>query len=257
MDFEHSLRAAFEKRKITLPLTVYGEVGSTNTEAKRAAALGAPDSFFVAERQSAGRGRLGRSFISPEGGAYMSYLCHPDMSARDAVMLTAYAAVAVCDAVAELVGVLPGIKWVNDVYLGGKKLSGILTEGAFSEDGERFAYAVIGIGINVKHTDMPREVADIATSLEDECETVPDIAELAAAVAERLVLFEQAPRSLYMEKYKNASVVTGKRVYVTAGDKAYFATVEDVMPDASLSVITDGGERVILSSGEVSIKLKQ
>lgn len=256
MDFEKSLRAAFLRRKIELPLTFYNEVGSTNTEAKLAAAGGAPDSFFVAERQSAGRGRLGRSFISPEGGIYMSYLCHPDMPSSDAVMLTAYAAVAVSEAISRLCGVYPGIKWVNDVYLGGKKLSGILTEGAFTEGGEKFSYAVIGIGINVRHNDMPKDVAKIATSLEDECDTLPDIAELCAEVAERLVLFSKTPRSVFMEKYKSASVVIGKRVLVTSADKTYFATARSILDNASLEVVTDSGETVLLSSGEVSIKLK-
>jgi len=255
VDLENSLRAAFRERKIDLPLTFFDEAGSTNTEAKRAAAEGAPDSFFIARRQSAGRGRLGRSFISPEGGIYMSYLCHPDMPPRDAVMLTAYAAVAVCEAIEELTSARPGIKWVNDVYLGGKKLSGILTEGAFSENGESFSYAVIGIGINVLSRPMPRDVAAIATSLEDECEKVPDIASLAAAVACRLIRFSEVPRSEYMEKYKGASVITGKRVYVTAADNAYFARAHRVLDDASLAVITDKGEEIILRSGEVTVKI--
>ena len=134
----------------------YDTVDSTNTRAKlfaKSCGAGLTPAIFISRAQSAGRGTRGRSFESPiDSGLYISFLFYPDLSAVDAAHLTTYAATRVCraiDRISEGTAEAPRIKWVNDIYIGEKKLSGILTEGAPDEQGN-LCYAVVGIGINLK-----------------------------------------------------------------------------------------------------------
>jgi BirA family biotin operon repressor/biotin-[acetyl-CoA-carboxylase] ligase len=236
-------------------LFFFEECGSTNTEAKKYAASGVRNAVFVAARQTEGRGRMGRSFLSSEGGLYLSYLFHPDIRPADAVMITVYAAVCLSRIIEELTPVRVGIKWVNDLIVGGKKLAGILTEGAFTEDGERFRYAVVGIGLNVERVGFPPELADIATDIETESGTAPDISLIAALLVRELRKFSEASPADYMDEYRMRSLVKGRRVRVERADKSYFATVLSIGDDASLSVITDEGIEEKLFTGEISIRL--
>ena len=254
MDFEGRLKREFDSRGIDTQLYVYDTVGSTNTVAKEMASDISGDAFFIAKRQSGGRGRMGRSFSSDEGGLYLSYLTHPSISTDDALLLTVYASVAAAEAIEALSDVSVGIKWVNDLIIGNKKAAGILTEGAFAEDGEHFAYAVIGIGINVCKRDFPPELADIATDIEAQCGKAPDIARLAAEIAERLVRFSHADTGEYMEKYRSRSVVTGKRVRVISSSGEYAADAIGFTDRGALVIQKDDGTRAELSTGEISIR---
>ena len=124
----------------------YGTVASTNDILREKARAGAPAGIVaVAERQTAGRGRMGRSFLSEEGGLYMSLLLRPSGSAADAMRITAQAAIAVALAIEKHTGEAAAIKWVNDIYQGGKKVCGILAEGQIGVDGMDFI--ILGIGI--------------------------------------------------------------------------------------------------------------
>lgn len=256
VDFEKRMIAAFAARGITVPLTVLTVTDSTNTLAKRAAAeKGVRDGFFIAQRQSGGRGRLGRSFLSDDGGLYLSYLTRPDTSPEDALMLTVRASVAAAEAIEALCGASVGIKWVNDLHLGGKKIAGILTEGAVAEGGESLLYAVIGIGINVHARAFPPELADIATDIETECGAHLDIAELAAELSARLIEIEKRPREDYMAAYRRASVCIGRRVRVITPTCEYFARAVDIGERGALHVIREGEESITeLSTGEISIR---
>ena len=251
VDFEKRMIAAFAARGITVPLTVLTVTDSTNTLAKRAAAeKGVRDGFFIAQRQSGGRGRLGRSFLSDDGGLYLSYLTRPDTSPEDALMLTVRASVAAAEAIEALCGASVGIKWVNDLHLGGKKIAGILTEGAVAEGGESLLYAVIGIGINVHARAFPPELADIATDIEESL-TVSAAAELSA----RLIEIEKRPREDYMAAYRRASVCIGRRVRVITPTCEYFARAVDIGERGALHVIREGEESITeLSTGEISIR---
>lgn len=139
---------------------------STNAEALRRAVDGAPEgTVIVAEEQTAGRGRRGRSFFSPAGtGIYLSILVRPALAAERAHLLTCSAAVAVAEAIEACAGVDASIKWVNDVYCRGKKVAGILTEGSFDLEGGVLQHAVVGIGVNVRppHAGFPAEIAERA-----------------------------------------------------------------------------------------------
>ena len=144
----------------------YDSIDSTNTRAKQLAREGAPHgTVVIAGSQSAGRGRLGRSFSSPPGsGAYLSVIMRPECQASQLMHLTCAAGVAACDALERLCGQRPGIKWINDLILDAKKLGGILTEMSIDPKTAQVQYAVVGIGVNC--TAVPENVSDMATCLD-------------------------------------------------------------------------------------------
>lgn len=234
-------------------LTVLEEVESTNTALKEMAQQGARiGTTLIAERQTGGRGRLGRQFHSPQGGLYLSTLvaAHPW---DDPGRITCCAAVAVVRALSRLCGLQADIKWVNDVYLNGRKLAGILAEGVFSPSG-RLLSVVLGIGINVGEFEFPEELASIATSLANEGYHLTR-EEVAAAVLQDLyhVLTDDTQRA--MEEYRRRNLVVGRQVTVTRGAETYSATAETITDEGHLVVRTADNEIRTLSSGEVSVKL--
>ena len=254
LNFASDIKRAFERELQDSELFVYETVGSTSDEARKYAREGGKsDAFFIAREQTSGRGRKGRSFVSREGGLYISYLLHPALKARDAVMLTVFSAVALSELIEEVSGVTPGIKWVNDIFLGGKKLAGILAEGEFSESGEYFEYAVVGIGVNLHGAALPPEIAPIATTLEAETAFVADIADFAVRLAKKLKSFEKSEISSYLEKYREKSMVIGKRVRMTRAGEIFDAEVLGIDSDGAIRVLLDTGEIKSLSSAEVSI----
>ena len=233
----------------------YELTDSTNNRAKEYAdGPCGTEAFLVAKSQTSGRGRRGRSFESDEGGIYLSYLLFPDIPASEAIKLTVFAAVAVAEAIKEVSALEPKIKWVNDVFLGGKKVAGILTEGEFSSDGG-FRYAVVGIGINVKRRDFLGELREIATDIETECGKEIDREELLSVLMRKLLSFDPSLMGEYMRKYRKMSLAVGKRVLVRRASEEYFATVLGIAEDGSLEVELDGGEKRNLISGEISIRL--
>lgn len=238
-------------------VTVLPEAVSTNTYLKSEAENGAPEgTVVIALSQSGGRGRRGRSFFSEAGGLYMSILLRPTLPPDKATLITAATAVAVARAIAHLTGLSPKVKWVNDILLSGKKLSGILTEAALNLSGDRLSYAVVGIGINVARTDFPSELSEIATSLGAHLDTPPTLPALAAACLSELkdVLAEITSPAL-MDAYRALSAVTGRTVTVIGHGAEYTARVRDILSDGSLAVIDEDGNEHILSSGEISVKL--
>lgn len=215
------------------------ETDSTNRVAKELARQGAPHGTAVlAERQSAGRGRLGRAFFSPEGGLYLSVILYPQCSVEDWALLTPMAAVAVCRALAQVCGLSPGIKWVNDLYLGGKKLCGILCEGC----GE---VVIVGVGMNLR-TPEGGFPADIPAAALD----VPvDRKALAEAIRQQLLQPED-----FLAEYRERCLLLGKTVTVhpVSGDP-YEARALDIDSRGRLVVESLRG-REALDSGEVSVR---
>ena len=179
----------------------------------------------------------------------MSLLIYPRELGFDATRATAKAAVSVCRAVDALSDVKTEIKWVNDVYLGGKKLSGILCEGEIDQSG-KIAYLVAGMGINVYKNAISEEISDIATSIEHEAKSIPDRSLLTAKVVKEFLFFDG---KLY-EEYKSRSIVIGKSVRVIKPTEQYEATVLDLNDDFSLS-LERGGKTERLFTGEVSLKI--
>lgn len=210
--------------------------------------------LFIANAQSAGRGRIGRKFISNDGaGLYMSLRFHFPLDVSESVGITPLAAVAVCRALKKLCGAHPEIKWVNDVYMNGKKLAGILTESTLDQTGRRVF--ICGIGINLLPSDMPSELDSIATNLK-ELGFTPDRFELASAITEEILENLENPfAKKIVDEYKSLSFLIGRKVKVIAADGESTATVSGITDRYELRVCFDDGREENLSTGEVSIKL--
>ena len=239
-----------------LSITVYKTIDSTNTQAKLVAESGeVKKAIFIASEQTAGRGRLGRSFSSNKGkGLYLSILLGKEMPADFATSLTTYMAVVAVRAIKSLTNATPKIKWVNDIYLGGKKLAGILTEGKAKSEGT-LAYAVVGIGINLLKQDFPEDVRAIATTIEDECGAAPDINELTSLIVKEF--FENlhlVGTPELADEYRSLSFLVGERVNVIKPTTTYEATVKDITDKCELLLELPNGTSEILSTGEVSVR---
>ena len=243
-----------------LQVKVFPTISSTNTVLKQMALEDAPAGLaLVAGEQTAGRGRLGRSFYSPAGsGLYLSLLLRPDLEASDAVKLTACAAVSVAEAIESLAEVRLDIKWVNDLFLGGKKVCGILTEAGLDCETGRMSYVIIGIGINtrVPAGDFPEDIRQIAGAVFGDA-PVPDLRNrLAALVLDRLMAYAADPASpVLFQKYRDRSMVLGKPVHILSpGQDPVPATAVGLAPDYSLQVRLEDGTLRLLHSGEISIR---
>ena len=239
---------------INPPKIIYYELtDSTNTRAREYArehSEGGEPVIFIANAQSAGRGRRGRSFVSNQGaGIYLSLLTYPDARGADATDVTAKAAVALARAIDSLCDCQVGIKWVNDLYLGGKKLAGILVEGEMDESG-KIAHQVIGMGINVYKNAISEEISDIATSLEGELDSAPDRSILAARIIGELL---SCPSDTY-EEYKARSLVIGRDVTVIKLNESYKAKVLEIDSDFSLIIERDYKQERLFT-GEISLKI--
>lgn len=245
-----------------ISVTVSDEVGSTNTVLRSLAEDGAPEGTVVcASSQTAGRGRMGRSFFSPDGsGIYLSILLRPELSCNDAAMITPAAAVAVCRAIRRVCGIEAQIKWVNDVFAGEKKVCGILTESSVS--GKNVAYAVVGIGVNVyePHGGFPDAVRDIAGAVTDVRETGLRDRLCAAIIDEVFALYDGLADRSFLGEYRERCFIIGRRVGVVpvamAGSDgiAGEATVIGIDGDCRLMLRFDDGRTVAMSSGEVRVK---
>ena len=236
-------------------------IDSTNTECKRRALAGAPEGLVVtADEQTGGRGRLGRTFQSPKGkGLYLSVLLRPKLPPQEVADFTAWAAVAVCDAVEEVCAVRPGIKWTNDVVLKGKKLAGILTELGLESETNALQYLVVGIGINVNQTpeDFSPEVREMASSLRSMLGRPVRRAELAAAVLRALDgAYRDFPqdRETCLEKYRAGCVTVGRQVQLVTPVSRQEARALAVDDRFRLIVELPDGTRKALSAGEVSVR---
>ena len=233
----------------------YGQTDSTNKRAREYANTPGAymPSVFIADGQSAGRGRLGRSFDSPEGaGIYISFL-FTLTGAVDAGKITAGAAIKVCRAIERFVDIELGIKWVNDVYYGEKKLAGILCEAQFGPGDDTPEYVVVGIGINLKSRPFPPELAEIATTLEDASGMLVSRKDLIKELINEI--FEEGDFSSMVEEYKKRSILIGRRVLVMEHSGAScYANVVGISDGAGL-IVESAGEVRELFSGEISIKI--
>ena len=240
-------------------LSVYAreETESTNKDAREHyEATGEGQALFIADGQTAGRGRLGRSFASTRGaGIYMSLLLSPRARLAELVSMTAYVAVAVCRAIERQTGLTADIKWVNDIYYKGKKLGGILTEGVLADDGVSAKYVVVGIGLNVLCTNFPEEIRGIATTLEDATGERYDRYALAGEIAaEILSSLDRFDAEEIVMEYRRRSCLVGKDVTVHKAGDSYPAKVLGIEEDMSLRILLEDGSEERLATGEVSVR---
>lgn len=231
--------------------TIYlDEIDSTNNYAKTLS--GAENTVIIAKRQTSGRGRVGKSFFSPEGGIYMSVILKGGNQPFCAGSYTALTAVAVADAIKRVCDIDCGIKWVNDIYIKNKKVCGILTEAVF--DGNKLKNIIIGIGINVSDFLPNDELEEIATSIERESNRKIDNKQLINEILKKLYLeLQNFDSSTFFEDYKKLSIVLGKEITVLDPKGFYKATAIRIEKDFSLTVLKDGVEKNI-NFGEISIK---
>jgi len=251
--------AAIKKNtKTDWEFTVLDEVDSTNNYAKELVLGGdRKNTVVISECQTGGRGRVGRPFFSPKGnGLYMSIIIYPKLNVEYATLITSFTAVAVAKAIEKLTGNCSvNIKWVNDIYMNGKKICGILTEAGFDFEGGAIDYAIIGIGINVLGLDFPEEIKNIATSIEKETGEKLSRNELGAEILNNLKDLPEAIKdNSFLSYYREKSNVIGKNILVMCGDKKYNAKAIGIDNNAALIVETEDGIKT-LNSGEVSIKI--
>ena len=250
-----SERSQFYANKIQ----VHKSLESTNKTAKEMAVAGAEHgTIIIADCQTMGRGRYSRNFFSPSGGGlYMSIVLRPEaMHFKNPTSVTAFAAVSVCEAIESISTKVPRIKWVNDIFIDGKKVCGILTEAVTDFESGGLDWVVLGIGINV-HTrteDFPCDLQSIATSIYPDEKMSGVRNRLSAEIINRILGFETLPSETEIfEKYKKRLMVLGKKITVIQNQVEYKATAIDVDSVGHLVVKNESGERITLSSGEIRI----
>lgn len=234
----------------------FEETDSTNNEAKRSSGA-EHGALFLADCQTGGRGRLGRSFSSPhDTGIYMTLLLKPKIQAGNASRLTLVTALSVRKAILTCCGLKAGIKWPNDIILRGKKVCGILTEMRLL--GSSIEYVIIGIGINVNNTEFPAEIREVATSLYLESgkryDRIPLIWETMRAFETYYETFLQTEDlSELMEEYQELMVNPGGKVEIMDKEEPFTGLSRGINKEGELLVETENGIKAV-SSGEISVR---
>mgnify|MGYP004494348305 FL=1 len=254
---EPGIRSYLKTERLGRHCDIFKTIDSTNTFAKSLAQLGGEHgSIIIAEQQTAGRGRMSRSYYSPGNmGIYMSVILRPKMSVEYCLMITSCAAVAVAEAIENVCGVKADIKWVNDIYINGKKLCGILTESAIDIEHGGLEYAILGIGLNVTNDSFPKELENTATSLYLETGKIFSRNQLIAEILNRLEenLAAISDKS-FLDEYRKRSILFGHRVAITKNEVTEYANCEGIDEYGRLVVTMEGtGECRELNSGDVKV----
>lgn len=218
-----------------------------------------PEGFVLAaSEQTGGMGRLGRVFQSPQDtGIYFSLLLKPHIDHRDITLLTVIAAVAVCEAVEKYTDRVPLIKWVNDIFVDGKKVCGILTQASFSMENLDPEYVIVGIGINVYEPEhgFHKDIKNIAGSIQKATERDMKNKLLAEVLNRFFYYYTHFKDRDFVEEYQRRSFVVGKDIYVISGDSRQRARALAVDDDCHLLVEYEDGKKESLSTGEISVRL--
>ena len=256
---QKALEAAIQTEKLGHPVYFFAETDTTNDRIRDLAQEGAPEgTLAVADLQTAGRGRRGRPWQAPAGtGVWMSLLLRPNIQPAQASVLTLLAGIALTEAIEELTGLEPAIKWPNDIYCQGRKLTGILTE--MSGEMDRINYLVVGIGINanIPLESFPEDIKDKAGSMSG----------ILGHDIDRVVFLQKIltyMENLYVDVLKNGfdwaldqwreySITLGQLIDVVGVQEKFAGVAEDIDEDGALLVRTDTGLRRVLA-GDVSIR---
>lgn len=244
--------------KEPVPLRIYDTLESTNKTAASLAMDGGEEwTTVIAGHQTMGKGRRGKSFYSPPNtGLYLSIIIQPNFDVSKAVLITTAASVAVAKAIEEVCDADPKIKWVNDIYIDGKKVCGILTEALTDFESGRISHVILGIGINCFTTEFPGDAGDHPGSIMGDFSKN----QLAAAVINRVqeVLEDPEERS-FMDYYRNHSMVIGKdiQVHKAGSDLPLPGRAMSIDRDGGLEVLYQDGTTEILRTGEITIRLSE
>lgn len=254
-----------QKENIDIQIKVFDTIDSTNEEVKRMAAAGeAKDVVVVSAKQTAGKGRRGRSFYSPENtGVYLSFLLHPDVAMQFAASLTTLAVTAEAIAIEKVCGLDTRIKWVNDILINNKKVSGILTEGSSSFEDNKLSYVVVGIGINIYEPKegFPEEIKDIAGALYANGEIKENLKNqlVAQLITEFMNFYRDFPENTYLQEYEKRCFVIGQKVNIISSD--HNTVIEEgvevlgINEDCHLLIRHNDGHEEYMSSGEISVRV--
>lgn len=237
---------------------LYPSLPSTSQTLGRMALEGAPDgTVVIAQEQTAGRGRMGRSFFSPKDcGVYLSVLIRPGCRVQDAPLFTLAACVAVCRAIESVTPVSLQIKWVNDIFLNGKKVCGIMTESVTGLESGRMESIVVGVGVNVTPPagGFPEELSGIAGALEPQGKSV-SLNRLCAALLKELGALEELRADPGMlEEYRARSLLTGREVQLCMEPEQPSGTVIGIDDGGRLMVRLKNERLLALRCGEVKLK---
>ncbi len=263
IDFYEDLNREKIKSKLNNPekfnIIVFNSIGSTNRYLKDLAKNGERENCIViSDSQTEGHGRFNRKFHSPKGtGIYMSILLKPCLRTEASVLITAAAAVAVCEAIETLSNKTPKIKWVNDILIDSKKVCGILTEGSVNMESGNLNWAVLGIGINAytPESGFENDIKDIAAAVfENKKAGLRNL--LTAEIINRFyAYFEALADKSFLAGYKRRLSVLGKEINVIKNGVSRSATAISLDDSCRLLVKYENDTKEYLNSGEISIKL--
>ncbi len=245
-----------------LDFALLTSVDSTNNYVKRNADILSDFTVVVAKEQLSGRGRQGKNFYSPKDeGLYMSLLVKDEKISTDE-LFTAKICLSVCRAIDKITGTDNnsgvGIKWVNDVYFGKKKLCGILCERFKSVQGNTYVVAGIGVNLKLNHSALPKDIKSTATSLYDITKTGYDKLKLCSLICDSFFeIFNNLTNEAALSEYKQRSVVIGREIDIVTEEGNVRAAALDICEDGSLLVRTETGYTQRLCGGEITIRLKK
>jgi len=232
----------------------YAKTDSTNTLAYNLAKEGALEgTVVVAEQQQKGKGRLGRKWVSPTGGIYMSCIIKPDIGPNEVQEFTLVAALSVVDAIKEVTGVESRIKWPNDIIINKKKVCGILTE--LKAETDRIDFVILGIGINANVSDkaLPETATSIRKELSRRISRIDIIKSLLRNLEKEYFIFKDKGFASLLERIKSLSETIGKHVRVSSHDSVYEGEAVDIDEEGALVIRLDSGIMQRILSGDVSL----
>ncbi len=266
---------------------IWDEIVSTNDRAIELALNGAEEGTLVlARKQTAGRGRQGRTWVSPrDAGIFMSFIFRPKLEAQMLPLFSFVAAVAAATAIENVTGTKIGLKWVNDLVYGGKKLGGILAEMPGSQrsvarpssaeaneaslrDGAQSPHwllppaLILGMGMNLslEGIELPAELQGKVESLDNICGGKVDanqiVAELCNSLEEQYNHLRHSTPELVIDEWKKYSHTLGKRIRASVGNEELEGTASDITPSGALVLTQDDGSVRILHAGEISIRMQ-
>ncbi len=241
-----------------IDINIFDEVTSTNTLLKEQGRNKNEWCTYIASSQTGGKGRLGRSFYSPESsGVYFSILLKPDLEIQKAILITTAASVAVTRVLEALGCKNAKIKWVNDIFVGNKKVCGILTESVINIETKKLDFAVLGVGINlIKPKEaFPEGIKNIAGAVFENITEALKERFVAEFLNEFYKIYKDLSTASFMSEYREKCFFLGEEITVIQGETTKKARAISVDENARLEVEYENGEREFLSSGEISIKI--